>query len=87
MGAGLVGFCRWASTSFGQACEGSRPHSHDRDDYSTHLLGHWVREEQVMSLEEAVYRLTGKTALMHDLPDHVRVRREDERRHRLSFSA
>jgi N-acyl-D-amino-acid deacylase len=28
-----------------------------------------VREQQVMPLEEAVYRLTGKTALMHDLAD------------------
>ncbi|HEX9871162.1 MAG TPA: amidohydrolase family protein, partial [Candidatus Tectomicrobia bacterium] len=33
------------------------------------LLGYWVREQQIMSLEEAVYRLTGKTALMHDLQD------------------
>ena len=56
-------------TVIGTSDGGARPHSHDRDDYSTHLLGHWVREEQVMSLEEAVYRLTGKTALMHDLPD------------------
>jgi N-acyl-D-amino-acid deacylase len=56
-------------TVIGTSDGGARPHSHDRDDYATHLLGHWVREEQVMSLEEAVYRLTGKTALMHDLPD------------------
>ncbi|HEX3521881.1 MAG TPA: amidohydrolase family protein, partial [Stellaceae bacterium] len=41
----------------------------DRHETSTHLLGHWVREEQVMTLEEAVYRLTGKTALMHDITD------------------
>jgi N-acyl-D-aspartate/D-glutamate deacylase len=32
-------------------------------------LGYWVREQQVMPLEEPVYRLTGKTALMHDLAD------------------
>ncbi len=32
-------------------------------------LGHWVREQQAMTLEEAVYRLTGKTALMHDITD------------------
>src|SRR5438128_1824512 len=38
-------------------------------EYSTHLLGHWVREQQAMPLEEAVCRLTGKTALMHDLHD------------------
>jgi len=27
--------------------------------YSTHLLGHWVRERQALKLEEAVWRLTG----------------------------
>ena len=48
---------------------GARPHSADRHEYSTHLLGHWVRDQQVMTLEEAVYRLTGRTALMHDMYD------------------
>jgi N-acyl-D-aspartate/D-glutamate deacylase len=48
---------------------GARPHSHDRDDYPTSLLGHWVREQQIMPLAEAVYRLTGKTALQHDMND------------------
>jgi N-acyl-D-aspartate/D-glutamate deacylase len=33
------------------------------------LLGYWVSEQQAMPLEEAVYRLTGKTALMHDITD------------------
>jgi N-acyl-D-amino-acid deacylase len=56
-------------TVIGTSDGGARPHAHDRDDYSTTLLGHWVREEQVMSLEEAVHRLTGKTAIMHDLHD------------------
>jgi N-acyl-D-amino-acid deacylase len=56
-------------TVIGTSDGGARPHSHDRDDYPTNLLGRWVREEQVMSLEEAVYRLTGKTALQHDLAD------------------
>lgn len=27
--------------------------------YSTHLLGHWVRERHALSLEDAVWRLTG----------------------------
>ncbi len=27
--------------------------------FSTHLLGHWVRERQALSIEEAVWRLTG----------------------------
>ena len=48
---------------------GARPDKGDRTDYSTRLLSHWVRDKQVMSLEDAVYRMTGKTALMHDLHD------------------
>ena len=28
-----------------------------------------MRDQQVMSLERAVYRLTGRTALMHDIYD------------------
>jgi len=30
--------------------------------YSTHLLGHWVRERKAITLEEAVWRLTGHPA-------------------------
>ncbi len=56
-------------TVIGTSDGGARPHTADRHEYSTHLLGHWVREQQVMSLEEAVHRLTGKTAMMHDLAD------------------
>jgi N-acyl-D-amino-acid deacylase len=56
-------------TVIGTSDGGGRPHTADRHETSTHLLGHWVREQQVMSLEEAVYRLTGKTALMHDMHD------------------
>ena len=56
-------------TVIGTSDGGARPHSADRHEYSTHLLGHWVREQRVMSLEEAVHRLTGRTALMHDMHD------------------
>ena len=56
-------------TVIGTTDGGARPDKGDRTTYSTHLLGHWVREKQVMSLEEAVYRMTGKTAIMHDLHD------------------
>jgi N-acyl-D-amino-acid deacylase len=56
-------------TVIGTSDGGARPHTADRHEYSTHLLGHWVREQQIMPLEEAVHRLTGKTALMHDLAD------------------
>ena len=56
-------------TVIGTTDGGARPDKGDRTTYSTHLLGHWVRDEQVMTLEDAVYRMTGKTALMHDLHD------------------
>lgn len=56
-------------TVIGTSDGGARPHSADRHEYSTHLLSHWVREKQVMTLEEAVHRLTGRTALMHDMFD------------------
>ena len=56
-------------TVIGTTDGGARPDNGDRTDYSTRLLSYWVREKQVMSLEEAVYRMTGKTALMHDLHD------------------
>jgi N-acyl-D-amino-acid deacylase len=56
-------------TAIGTSDGGGRPHTADRHETSTHLLGHWVREQQAMPLEEAVYRLTGKTALMHDITD------------------
>ncbi len=56
-------------TVIGTSDGGARPHTADRHEYSTYLLGHWVREQQIMPIEEAVYRLTGKTALMHDLAD------------------
>jgi N-acyl-D-aspartate/D-glutamate deacylase len=56
-------------TVIGTTDGGARPDKGDRTDYSTRLLSYWVREKQVMSLEDAVYRMTGKTALMHDLHD------------------
>jgi N-acyl-D-aspartate/D-glutamate deacylase len=58
-----------AYTVIGTSDGGGRPHTADRHETSTHLLGHWVREQQAMTLEQAVYRLTGKTALMHDITD------------------
>jgi N-acyl-D-aspartate/D-glutamate deacylase len=56
-------------TVIGTTDGGARPDKGDRTDYSTRLLSYWVREKQIMSLEDAVYRMTGKTALMHDLHD------------------
>ena len=56
-------------TVIGTTDGGARPDKGDRTTYSTYLLSHWVREEGVLSLEDAVYRMTGKTAIMHDLHD------------------
>ena len=56
-------------TVIGTSDGGGRPHTADRHETSTQLLGYWVREQQALTLEEAVYRLTGKTALMHDITD------------------
>lgn len=41
--------------------------------YSTHLLGYWVREKGVMSLEEAVRRLTSVPADMYRIPERGRI--------------
>ncbi len=37
--------------------------------YSTHLLGHWVRERKVFTLEEAVHNLTQRPAEMFGIID------------------
>jgi N-acyl-D-aspartate/D-glutamate deacylase len=37
--------------------------------FSTHLLEHWVRETSVLSLEKAVWRLSGQPASFFGLPD------------------
>jgi N-acyl-D-amino-acid deacylase len=37
--------------------------------YSTHLLGHWVRERSALSLEDAVWRLTGHPAHAFRIPE------------------
>jgi N-acyl-D-aspartate/D-glutamate deacylase len=42
--------------------------------YSTHLLGHWVRERNALSLEDAVWRLTGHPHRAFRLADRGLVR-------------
>ena len=42
--------------------------------YSTHLLGHWVRERQALSLEDAVWRLTGHPHQAFRIADRGLVR-------------
>jgi N-acyl-D-amino-acid deacylase len=41
--------------------------------FSTDLLGHWVREREVMTLERAVHKLTGEPATVYDLDDRGTV--------------
>lgn len=41
--------------------------------FSTHLLEYWVREKQVLSLEKAVWRLTGQPAEVFGLHDRGRI--------------
>ena len=41
--------------------------------FSSHLLGHWVRETGVLSLENAVWRLTGHPAQVFRLPGRGRI--------------
>ncbi len=42
--------------------------------YSTHLLGRWVREKGALSLEAAVWRLTGQVASVFGIRDRGRIR-------------
>jgi N-acyl-D-aspartate/D-glutamate deacylase len=41
--------------------------------FSTHLLGHWVREKQTLSLEQAVQMLTARPAEVFGLADRGRL--------------
>ena len=42
--------------------------------YSTHLLGHWVRERKALTLEDAVWRLTGHPHRAFRVPERGLVR-------------
>ncbi|SHM64997.1 N-acyl-D-amino-acid deacylase family protein [Cryptosporangium aurantiacum] len=42
--------------------------------YSTHLLGHWVRERRALSLEDAVWRLTEHPARAFRIADRGAIR-------------
>ncbi len=42
--------------------------------FSTHLLGHWVRDRKALSLERAVWRLTGHPSDVFGFPDRGRIR-------------
>ncbi|MCU1393436.1 MAG: Amidohydrolase 3 [Ilumatobacteraceae bacterium] len=38
-------------------------------NFATHLLGHWCREKGVLTLEKAVWRLTGHPAMVYGMAD------------------
>jgi N-acyl-D-aspartate/D-glutamate deacylase len=42
--------------------------------FPTHLLGHWVRNKQAISLEQAVWRLTGQPAYLWRIADRGLIR-------------
>ena len=42
--------------------------------FGLHLLGHWVRERQIMSLEEGIHRLTGQPAQIYGIPGRGHIR-------------
>lgn len=41
--------------------------------FGLHLLGHWCRDKQVFSLEQAVHHLTGKSADIYRIPQRGRL--------------
>ncbi|MBV9410110.1 MAG: amidohydrolase family protein [Acidimicrobiia bacterium] len=41
--------------------------------FSTHLLGHWARDKGVLSLEQAVWRLTGQPSQIFGITDRGRI--------------
>jgi len=41
--------------------------------YATHLLGHWVRERQALTLEQAVRQLTSRPAEIFGIPERGRL--------------
>jgi N-acyl-D-aspartate/D-glutamate deacylase len=42
--------------------------------FGLHLLGHWVREKQVMPMEQAIHRLTGQPASIYGICDRGRIK-------------
>ena len=42
--------------------------------FGLHLLGYWIRERQIMSLEEGIHRLTGQPAQIYGIPDRGHIR-------------
>ena len=80
--ADLMRRWRWASgletfLRFGGFSGGSSDLTHASQlcdaGASTHLLGHWVREKEVLTLEEAVRKLTSEPADLFGMTDRGRL--------------
>lgn len=70
----LAGLLRHTGTLIALSDAGAHASQLSDACYSTHLLGHWVRERELMSLEDAVWRMTGQVAEVFDIPDRGLVR-------------
>ena len=62
-----------ARTMIGLADGGAHVDMICNADYPSFLLGHWVREEQLLSLEQAIRRITSHPADVLGFPDRGRL--------------
>jgi len=56
-------------TIIGQSDGGAHVVTRTDYSYSTYLLGHWVREKEIMPLEEGIRKLTSEPAAIFGIPD------------------
>ena len=42
--------------------------------FGLHLLGHWVRDKQIMPMEQAIHRLTGQPAAIYGIRDRGHIK-------------
>jgi len=72
--AAMATILNYPSAIVGLSDGGAHVQFHGGYGYSTRLLGHWVRREQVMSLEHAVRRLTFESASTFGIYDRGLLR-------------
>jgi N-acyl-D-aspartate/D-glutamate deacylase len=70
----VAGLLRDPRTIIGLSDAGAHTNQQCDASYATHLLGHWVRELGVLSLEQAVWRLTGQPAAVYGFADRGAIR-------------
>ena len=64
----------YPNTIVGLSDGGAHVQYHGGYSYSTHLLGYWVREQQIMSLEKAIRRLSFESATAFGIFDRGMIR-------------